>query len=314
MKILKLFHWSVKDIVEVIEGKINDKFDFICIIDGKRGLGKSSLAYKILTRVNCPIPFKPRRDIIYDQKEVIRHIASKKGGTLLIDEAVNVIYNRDFYSEGQKTLIKQINMFRDANNIIFFCIPSMADVDIQLRQLCSMRITLLRRGVALVNIPKTSLFDKDIWSIKSNAVLEKKWEESSTKNPKYSQLSTAVGILTFGDLTESQRQEYESIKQEKRNRVFGEYTDQSMMNDPEKIFYNGLVDMMKKGKLSPESFEVACAVHGKELNTIRHRLNQILRESGDENRVRDYVMTKKKKVKRDALGFVVKLSDEGVAE
>ena len=293
----KLFQWTIKDIVEIIEGRINNRFDFILVIDGKRGLGKSSLAFKILSRVKCPILFKPKRDIVYDQKEVLRHLASKKGGCVLVDEAVNVIYNRDFYSEGQKTLLKQINMFRDANNIIIFCIPSFADTDVQLRELTSMRITILRRGVALVNIPKTSLFDKDIWSVKSNSVLEKKWEESSTKKPRYSQLSTAVGLLTFGDLTPQQREEYESIKQEKRNKVFGSYIDQSMTNDPDKLFYDKLIDLMRKRKITSQILETACVVNGKDYQTVRKKLNKILHDMGEENKVKDYVVYKQEKKK-----------------
>jgi len=306
---MRLFKLGIKDIVDVIEGRINNKFDYLCVVDGSRGLGKSTFGVKVMHRVKCPIPFKARRDIVYEQKDVIRHIASKKGGCILVDEAVNVIYNRDFYSEGQKTLIKQINMYRDSNNIMILCVPSFADLDVQLRELCSMRITILRRGVGLVQVPKKSLYDKDIWNVKSNSVLEKKWSESKTKNPKYSQLSTAVGIITFGDLTTAQRNEYEAIKQEKRNRVFGEFTDQSMMNDPEQIFYKGLMDMMKAGKLNPNALEVASKVHGKDINNVRHRLNKMLKELGDTNRVRNYVVEPKKKVKRDALGFVVASGD-----
>ena len=95
---------------DVIEGWIGNKFDGIIFIEGKRGLGKSTLAYKIATRLKTPIAFSPKRDIVYSRDDTLKHLATKKGGVIFSDEMINVAYNRDFYNEEQKVLLKALNM------------------------------------------------------------------------------------------------------------------------------------------------------------------------------------------------------------
>jgi hypothetical protein len=301
----KLFQFTIKDIVEIIEGRINNEFDCLLVIDGNRGLGKSTLAFKICPRLKLGIPFVPTRDIIYDKDTALKHIATKKKGVIFLDEAIGISYNRDFYTETQKQILKALNMYRDSGNLVIFCVPAFADLDVQLRELCSMRITILKRGIALVQKPRPSLYDKDKWSVKSNSVIEKKWGDTSTKNPKYSQLSTAIGILVFGDLTEQQKIIYKAIKQDKRNRLFGKYGDDRMMIDEDTLFIKKLVDKVKSGKMMPETLKTICEINGKNERTIRAKINDMLKKEGIEVTTKELVKTNKARVKRDLLGFVV---------
>ena len=100
----QLLVWTLKDIKESIEIMTSEivKFDCIIFIEGNRGLGKSTLAYKILSGLKVNIKFKPKRDLVYSREDTIKHLATKKNGCILSDEMINVAYKRDFY-ESEET-------------------------------------------------------------------------------------------------------------------------------------------------------------------------------------------------------------------
>jgi adenylate kinase family enzyme len=302
--------WTIKDIVEVIEKCIANKFDAIIFIEGNRGLGKSTLAYKISSRLNIPMPFRPKRDVVYTQEDTIKHLATKKGGVIFSDELINVAYLRDFYSEGQKTLIKALNLYRDSCNVFIGCIPKFIELDKAIQRLCKIRITVVRRGVAIIQTQMRSIYSADSWDIKNNQKIESRWSVRGNKQPQYAKLTTVRGILRFGDLTAGQREEYEAIKQEKRGQVFGKYNDVEMLNNPEKIFYDNLLTQVIAHKITPELLETIATINAKEVKNIRARLSRMLKEKNDLTPLKDYIMNKEKKEKRDKLGFVIKSSEQ----
>jgi len=262
----------------------------------------STLALKLAHRLVTPIPFKPKRDLVYSREDTIKLLASRKGGIIFSDEMINVAYNRDFYEGQQKVLIRGINLYRDSNNVILGCIPSFIDLDKQIQRLCKIRITVVRRGYALIHTQKRTMFQSDTWDIKNNQKVETAWTNKGGKNPRYAQLTTVRGILRFNDATPQQREEYEAIKQEKRGRVFGDMMGEEV-DDPSKIFYDNLYKEVKSAKLTQEAFYVLAKISNKKPETIRNRINKMLKEDGDSKRFKDYVLSEKKKIRLDKLGF-----------
>lgn len=301
----KLLIWTIKDIREVIEKSTSPetKFDFPIAIEGNRGLGKSTLGYKILSGLKIEKPFNPKKDLVYTRDDTLKHLASKINGAILSDEMINVAYRRDFYQEGQKDLLKAFDMYRDSRNVFIGCIPKFIDLDNKIQKIFKLRLDVKRRGMAVVHMPLRTTFTNDPWDVKNNQKIESKWAISGTKNPRYSQLTTCVGILYFGDLTENQRAEYDRIKFEKRNHVFKDYEDQTMMNDPEELFMRKLMKELKSGKITPKSFDLLCSVNGKNIETMRRKINNQLKDEGDEKRWKDYCLSEKKKKRKDQLGF-----------
>jgi len=281
------------------------KMDAIIFIEGKRGLGKSTLGYKLLAGLNIEQPFSPRRDLVYSQEDTLRHLSSKINGCIFSDEMINVAYKRDFYQEGQKDLLKAFDMYRDSRNVFIGCIPFFVDLDKKIQGVCKLRLTVIRRGYALVQMQLPSIYSQDPWDIKNNQRIESKWALRGTKNPRYNQLTTVKGILRFGDLTEKQRVEYDSIKAEKRNHVFQKYQDEDMMTDPEQIFMRNVMKEIKAGKVTPKSFQLLCSINGKSPETIRRKINTTLKEAGDSKRWKDYCLSDKVKKRKDKLGFSV---------
>lgn len=306
----RLIVWNVKDIREVIEKCVKNKFDFICFVEGNRGLGKSTLVWKIVHALRVNMPFSPKRDLVYTREDTLKHLATKKGGIIFSDEMINVAYNRDFFQEEQKTLLKALNMYRDSCNVFIGCIPKFVELDKQIQRLCKMRITVVRRGVALIQTQMPSIYSQDNWDIKNNQKIEAKWTMRGGKNPQYSKLTTVRGILTFTDLSPVQRRIYETIKEEKRGRVFGQYTDVTLLGNPEKIFYENLLNQLVAGKLTRDLLDTIATINAKDPDKLKTKLNTMLKEKGDTNRVRDYTLTPEQRTKRDRLGFVIESSKQ----
>jgi hypothetical protein len=294
----KLKVWHIKDVCECIDFMINDKFDCNLILEGNRGLGKSTLAWKICRRLS--IPFKPWEDLVYSREDTLKGLATKLKRIIFADELINVAYNRDLYESQQKDLLKTINMYRDSCNVFIGCVPKFVDLDVQLQKLCKIRLTVIRRGVALVQTQVPSIYKNDPWDVKNNTKIETKWLERGAVKPHYGRLTTVRGILIFGDLPPKQRALYEKIKKIKRNRIYNEYT----LDDPENTFYNNLIDRLTKGNLTPQIFNEVCLISNKKYRSVQTRINQILKERGETKTFKDFISLNNSQAKnQDRLGF-----------
>ena len=134
-------YWSMDRFAVMIVKMLLNKFDCMIIVEGNRGLGKSTFAYKLLLKVNNYFriiyrethkeemkdwyKFNPNmqlkhpskfRSVIYTQKDVI-NFYDKWHVSAIADEMINVAFNREFFSNDQKNLVKMINMNRDHNNL-----------------------------------------------------------------------------------------------------------------------------------------------------------------------------------------------------
>ena len=113
--------WSMSKLVYMIVKTLENDFDCFIIIEGNRGLGKSTLAIEVSRKVDTCFKYLGKADqykfhwdksMIYTKKETLNffHQWNKNG---IADEMINVTFNRDFYDLDQKNVIKMINMNRD---------------------------------------------------------------------------------------------------------------------------------------------------------------------------------------------------------
>jgi len=300
-----LLVWTLKDLRECIEIMTSDevKMDFICFIEGKRGLGKSTLGYKILSPLKIELPFRPKRDLVYTREDTIKHLANKINGCIFSDEMINVAYKRDFYLEDQKELLKGFDMYRDSRNVFIGCIPQFIDLDVKMQQVCKLRLTVVRRGIALVQMKMPTIYSADPWDIKNNQRIEGKWALKNISKPKYGQLTTVRGILRFGDLHPDSRKLYDTIKAEKRSHVFAKYQSEEFHKDPEHIWITNLYNEIKIGKMTKEQMVMLCRISGKKYSSVRNQINHKLREDNNPRTFKDYCVSEVQKRKRDILGF-----------
>lgn len=264
---------TMQKLCEVIEKRIINKFDLIIFVEGKRGMGKSTFLYLLALRLNKRgvIKFNPKKHLVYSRDQSIKSLSQSQKCFILNDEMINVAYNRDFYEQDQKILLKALNNYRDSCNIFGGCVPKFIDLDKQMQKLCEMRVQIHRRGIAEVHGQLKGFYLDDPWNTKENIKKELK-----TKGKPKTKMNTQRFFVRFKDLTSKQRQFYEALKHERRNKVF--MGDNEIEQDPNEIFYNNLYQTITNGQVTKEQLDTMCRVLNKKIRTVRDQMNKRLRE------------------------------------
>lgn len=289
----KVIDIGITRLAKTICDRLLNRFDVFMVIEGSRGLGKSTLAYKFMKLVKHEMEkrgvdgykFKPRRDLLYTRKEIINFFNDNKRAGIG-DEFVLAGFSRDFYNEQQKDLIKIINMNRDRCHFFIACIPHFKNLDTQMKKLCSMRMTVVRRGLAIVQTPNKTIYSPDIWDETVNQSIERKWLEKGNIRPNYAKLTTFRGIIKFTKLNEKQERIYQKIKDEKRNLISQEQgLEVKEETDPFKIIYNTLVDGKIKNSTILEGMGL---VHGMEGDALKRKLRRELKKNNKPTQTTEY--------------------------
>jgi len=286
-----MLNWNMKKLTQSICNRLQNKFDVFIAIEGNRGLGKSTLGYQLMKKVKQEMKnrgvdgykFSPRRDLLYDRKEVIKFFNDRRRSAMA-DEMVNVSFSRDFYNEDQKDLIKIINMNRDHENFCIACIPHFKNLDTQIKKLTSMRITVVRRGLAIIQTPNRTIYSADIWDETVNEKIERSWLMKGVTRPHYSKLTTFRGFLKFSKLNDKQEEIYQKIKDDKRNKIAQEKgLEDQEETDPLCIIYNNLIaGKIKNGMV----IEGMALMHGLSPDQLKRKLRNKL---GKDNKPRSIV-------------------------
>ena len=273
-----MINWNIRKLVRSICDRLLNKFDVFMVIEGNRGLGKSTLAFKLMKLVKQEMKnrklegykFSPRRDLLYSRREVLKffHDRCRSG---VADEMVNVSFSRDFYNEEQKDLIKMINMNRDHCNFFIACIPTFKNLDTQIKGLTSMRITVVRRGIAIVQTPNKTIYSPDKWDETINEKIERDWLRKGVQKPHYSKLTTFRGFLRFYKLSEKQELIYQTIKDKKRNIIAQDQgLEEVDEKDPFTIIYKNLIEGKIKDGSMLEGMGIA---HEFNVENLKRKIN-----------------------------------------
>ena len=293
--------WSMAKMVWMITKIVQNKFDLVLTIDGNTGMGKSTLAIQLARGVSREMKkqgkkdykFNWRNSLLYNKKDT-KQFLHKWKSIGIIDEGIGVVFNRDFYNEDQKDILKLINMSRDHNNLIIFCVPSFQTIDNQLKNLCKMRITVVRRGLCIIQTPQQSLYLTDKWDQQTNSKIEREWMAKGIKNPKYSRLTTFRGIMKFPALTEQQEEKYQKVKDDKRNQVAEEEMGIKGENAKEKDPVEIMCNMLIEGKIRNAVYVDGFAV-GNNLDpySLKRKVITTLKKRGVNHKIADYYWDKK---------------------
>ena len=299
-----IIRWSMIKLITMIVKILQNEFDCFLVIEGNRGLGKSTLAIHLARGIARE--FKKlgsedyrwhwRNSLIYTKKET-KHFWHKWRSLGIADEMINVTFNRDFYNEEQKDIIKMINMNRDHCNFFVACVPQFQTLDNQIKGLCKIRITVVRRGLAIVQTPNRTIYVRDKWDQATNEKIERDWLKKGIKNPHYSKLTTFRGILKFPDLKDASKIKYKFVKDLKRNLVAKE--EMGIDIDPDKDDpYKETIIMLKEGRIKNGTFLSGLAVaYGYKPESFAQVLRSKLKDQGIDHKLGSYFWEKKAKVK-----------------
>jgi len=297
-----MLNWNMKKLVISICDRLQNRFDAFIVIEGLRGLGKSTLAYKLMKLVKQEMKnrkvdgykFSPRRDLLYERMEVIKFFNDRRRSAIA-DEMVNVSFSRDFYNEDQKDLIKIINMNRDHENFCIACIPHFKNLDTQIKKLCSMRVTVVRRGLAIIQTPNKTIYSADIWDETLNEKIERDWLRKGVTRPHYSKLTTFRGFLRFPKLSEKQELIYQKIKDEKRNKVAQQQgLEEEEETDPLCIIYNALIEKKVKNSTMLDGMIMGNRL---DINKTKRKLYRKLKVNNKSSSLNEYYFGKEDQMK-----------------
>jgi hypothetical protein len=282
--------WALKELVELVNARIKNHFDSNCLVTGGTGLGKSSLINKLLLRFDG---FNQWKHQVYSRSDIIKLLSEQKNSYCWADELISSAFKRTHYDTEQIELIETLTQYRCNENIFFGALPVFFTLDKELMKLFAINIDIIRRGVGVVHMRREGRrYTDDPWDTKVNAKLEEKWSEISRKNPNfkipYHRYTTFVGYVYFEPLTEKQEVLYKEVRDFKKNEI-------KQSKEPEQLggFYDNLLNMAIEKKLTENAFESICAVSGKEITSVRQRINQLLKSKGMKERLKDLLIVPK---------------------
>jgi hypothetical protein len=264
--------WKIKDIAYMCSRMQSQKFDCIIAFCGKRGLSKSTGAY----RLGKCLKFKPKRDIVFSREELQKALISFDR-TIHADEMINAGYKREFYNTEQIELVKILNMYRDHRNVLILCIPNFWDLDKPLRDMVKIRIDMIRRGFGVVHKQKQNIYTNDGWDTKYNQKVEQSFIRKGIYKPKYSKLTTMVGFLRFKQLSEKDERKYQLIKDLKRSKLkmIEEKSEEIKNNE----FADGIINFIKFGKIKDyDDLQGIAFARGIDFKTLVFNINRRLKD------------------------------------
>ena len=289
----------------MITQTLKNKFDCVVVIEGNRGLGKSTLAIKLARAVSRKFRLMGMKDyrfnwkssLVYTKKET-KNFLHKWRSVGIADEMINVTFNRDFYNEEQKDIIKMLNMNRDHCNFFISCVPQFQNIDNQIKGLCKLRLTVVRRGLAVIQMQNHSIYSSDRWDTAINSKIEKTWLEKGVKHPHYAKLTTFRGMVKFPALSPKAEEKYQQIKDDKRNLVAKEDMGIEEENAKEKDPVIRTAKLLKEGKVRNGTFIDGIA-EAMDIapSTFKAKISRHLRDSGEPHRLTDYYWERKVKKK-----------------
>lgn len=239
--------------------------------------------------------FNPNKVLIYTQ-DAMQEALSSWHTISIPDELINATFNRDFYGEKQKDIIKMVNMFRDHCNLTIGCVPSFSNIDNQIRGLTKVKITIRKRGLAIVHTPNRVIYAKDKWDQATNEKIEREWIAKKITNPNYAKLTTFRGIMRYPPLTKKEEELYQKIKNAKRNTVLKEEmgidVDKEKEKDPFDIVFTRLIE----GNIRNYHHLIGIAEGmGMTYDQLRAKLIRELRKAGKPTSIPHYYWDKKAK-------------------
>jgi len=140
----------IREELDKVRYKVEKKdFDWVSVIDGREGSGKSVLAMQIGAYLD---PNFSLRNIVFTSEDfikVIRSPSTKKGSVIILDEAFNAANSRASMSEVNRSMGAVATEMRQKNLYVLFVLPSFFDLDKQfaLHRSSSLFHVYLKNGV-----------------------------------------------------------------------------------------------------------------------------------------------------------------------
>ena len=120
----------VKEQLDIVKKRVLTKDrDWVLVIDGEEGVGKSVLAQQVAKYLDPKFNID---NITFTSDEFLKKVKdpkTKKGTTIILDEAFSAASSRSSLSEVNRAMIGVATEMRQKNLFVILCIPSFFDLD-----------------------------------------------------------------------------------------------------------------------------------------------------------------------------------------
>jgi len=203
---------KLRENLDIIKDSVlNKRNDFLIIIDGRVGEGKTTLATQIAKYLN---PKNSLSKVCFHQPQLLKAFKeAKKGDVIMLDEAID-INSRSAMSQWNKDVMKILAKIRSKQLFIIFNLPSIFDLD---------RSIALHRASMLIHCYSPSFGKKGYFKayfqkeIKLLYILGKKYYTYAKPYPNFQGTFSACFCLNE---EEYERKKQASIHSEEATTIF----------------------------------------------------------------------------------------------
>jgi hypothetical protein len=245
-----------KHIAKYARQLTNVQKDTAMIVTGYPGEGKSVLAREIAKHFDKK--YNDERNCIYSRKEFMSKVENFPPSAFVLDEAINLLYKRDWNTGAQKELVKILNICRSKKHLLIFVQPEFNDLDKDIR---NSRIRLwvyaIKRGVAAAFKPERSIGGgEDPWNIAENNKIVKgfvnKFGQTIGTIEGAFRTKNFLTYLRWSDISKEEYNVYEEVKDTKKYEDLGDnktFTPEQMKREAMKQIFDVYALLESQGKV-----------------------------------------------------------------
>jgi hypothetical protein len=253
------------------------KLDFVAVVSGPRGLGKSTVLLQLYKEL-CPRT-KYVDNLVYSKKALLEKISKEKSQFIGVDEAINVVFKREFYEHNQIGILQDLDTYRSNHHCIFFLIPDFWDLDNKLlnSSLIKIWIYIKRWGEAYIMRPTNKQFSRDPWNFDLNVKLEQKGQ--LYLSPNY------MDTLIWKELPADEYIKYDEVKVVKREEARQERTKTYDLNAKQKSLMQkrlALIKLCLKYGIKNSEVSQASGMSQPAISRIIHSSEKLMNESSED--------------------------------
>lgn len=121
-------------LVAHMQRNVRDDFDNVVVVDGLEGVGKSSFTWTAAEMYQPGFDFE--RQLTYSAEELRQKLnqGDDQHGVFWLDEAYDIANKREWQTEKNQTMVKNLVKMRSRHWTLYMDIPRMEDLDVYIRE------------------------------------------------------------------------------------------------------------------------------------------------------------------------------------
>lgn len=202
-------------IIRVFREAQRREYDAGNAVSGYVGEGKSTFTIQLMKKyykIGSLSEFKTmcNKYLVYSRKEIQKITTTETKQFINVDEAINVLFKRDFMKGDQKNLLRTLDVCRDMGHIFTFIIPSFWALDshtVQTR--LRLWVHVEKQKWAHLSRPLRNQYSIDVWHRTEN-------EKIINKTKSVVNTLNYISTMGFDPLTPEEYEIYKEVKHAKR--------------------------------------------------------------------------------------------------